>query len=69
MALARMEGRFSKHFDNDGNPSETLLRARQERFANWRTLQELADYSASVKERPSDKTPLQVHLPGGIAGA
>jgi hypothetical protein len=25
-----------------GNPSETLIRAKQERLDNWRTLQELA---------------------------
>jgi hypothetical protein len=25
-----------------GNPSETLLKAKQERLENWRTLQELA---------------------------
>ncbi len=35
-------GRFSKHFDKDGNPSETLFKAKQERLENWRTLQELA---------------------------
>jgi hypothetical protein len=28
--------------DKDGNPSETLIKARQELLANWRTLQELA---------------------------
>lgn len=35
-------GRLSKHFDKDGDPSETLLKARQERFENWRTLPEPA---------------------------
>jgi pyruvate ferredoxin oxidoreductase beta subunit len=40
--FARSEGRFSKHFDRDGNPSETLLRARQDRLENWYLLQELA---------------------------
>ena len=40
--FARSEGRFSKHFDKDGNPSETLIKAKQERLDNWRTLQELA---------------------------
>jgi pyruvate/2-oxoacid:ferredoxin oxidoreductase beta subunit/NAD-dependent dihydropyrimidine dehydrogenase PreA subunit len=40
--FARSEGRFAKHFDKDGNPSETLLRARQDRLENWRLLQELA---------------------------
>lgn len=40
--FAKSEGRFSKHFDKDGTPSETILRAKQERLDNWRTLQELA---------------------------
>jgi hypothetical protein len=40
--FARSEGRFSKHFDKDGNPSETLLAAKQDRLENWRLLQELA---------------------------
>jgi pyruvate/2-oxoacid:ferredoxin oxidoreductase beta subunit/NAD-dependent dihydropyrimidine dehydrogenase PreA subunit len=40
--FARSEGRFSKHFDKDGNPSETLLRARQDRLENWHLLQDLA---------------------------
>jgi pyruvate/2-oxoacid:ferredoxin oxidoreductase beta subunit/NAD-dependent dihydropyrimidine dehydrogenase PreA subunit len=40
--FARSEGRFSKHFDKDGNPSETLLYAKQDRLENWHLLQELA---------------------------
>ncbi len=40
--FARSEGRFSKHFDRDGNPSETLLRAMEDRLENWHVLQELA---------------------------
>ena len=32
--FCRSEGRFSKHFDKDGNPSETLLMAREERLEN-----------------------------------
>lgn len=40
--FCRSEGRFSKHFDADGNPSETLTRARDERLENWQQLQELA---------------------------
>ncbi len=40
--FARHEGRFSKHFDKDGNPSEALLAAQQDRLDNWRLLQELA---------------------------
>jgi pyruvate/2-oxoacid:ferredoxin oxidoreductase beta subunit/Pyruvate/2-oxoacid:ferredoxin oxidoreductase delta subunit len=40
--FARSEGRFAKHFDRDGNPSETLKWADQERLENWHLLQELA---------------------------
>jgi len=40
--FCRSEGRFTKHFDRDGNPSETLLRSRDDRLSNWRLLQELA---------------------------
>ncbi|HYV39834.1 MAG TPA: thiamine pyrophosphate-dependent enzyme [Gemmataceae bacterium] len=40
--FARSEGRFSKHFDKDGNPSELLLWAKQERLENWHLIQELA---------------------------
>jgi pyruvate ferredoxin oxidoreductase beta subunit len=40
--FARSEGRFAKHFDKDGNPSETVLAAKQDRLENWRLLQELA---------------------------
>src|ERR1700691_4033963 len=40
--FCRSEGRFSKHFDKDGNPSELLLHAKQDRLENWHLLQELA---------------------------
>jgi len=40
--FCRSEGRFGKQFDRDGNPSEILLAAREDRRANWRQLQELA---------------------------
>jgi pyruvate ferredoxin oxidoreductase beta subunit len=40
--FARSEGRFAKHFDKDGNPSPTLLAAKQDRLENWHLLQELA---------------------------
>jgi pyruvate/2-oxoacid:ferredoxin oxidoreductase beta subunit/Pyruvate/2-oxoacid:ferredoxin oxidoreductase delta subunit len=40
--FARSEGRFAKHFDKDGNASETLQWANQERLENWHLLQELA---------------------------
>ena len=39
---ARTEDRFAKHCDKDGNLSETLIRAKQERLDNWDVLQELA---------------------------
>ena len=42
VAFARGEGRFAKHFDSDGNPSETLERSQRDRLENWRLLQELA---------------------------
>src|SRR4051812_48248897 len=40
--FARSEGRFAKHFDKDGQPSELLLTAKQDRLENWHLLQELA---------------------------
>jgi pyruvate/2-oxoacid:ferredoxin oxidoreductase beta subunit len=40
--FARSEGRFAKHFDKEGNPSPTLLLAREDRLENWHLLQELA---------------------------
>jgi pyruvate/2-oxoacid:ferredoxin oxidoreductase beta subunit len=42
ITFARTEGRFAKQFDKDGNPSPTLLTAKQDRLENWRLLQELA---------------------------
>jgi len=42
ITFARSEGRFSKHFDKDGNPSSVMLATNQERLENWRILQELA---------------------------
>lgn len=42
ITFARSEGRFSKHFDKNGNPSATMIATRQERLENWRLLQELA---------------------------
>jgi pyruvate/2-oxoacid:ferredoxin oxidoreductase beta subunit len=40
--FARGEGRFSKHFAQDGTPSAMILSAQAERLANWRLLQDLA---------------------------
>jgi pyruvate/2-oxoacid:ferredoxin oxidoreductase beta subunit len=42
ITFARSEGRFAKHFDKDGNPSEVMIATRQERLENWHLLQELA---------------------------
>jgi pyruvate/2-oxoacid:ferredoxin oxidoreductase beta subunit/NAD-dependent dihydropyrimidine dehydrogenase PreA subunit len=39
--FARTEGRFAKQFDAQGQPSEALLAAQQDRLDNWRQLQEL----------------------------
>ena len=40
--FARSERRFAKQFDTEGNPSEALLRAQEDRLNNWQILQELA---------------------------
>jgi pyruvate/2-oxoacid:ferredoxin oxidoreductase beta subunit/NAD-dependent dihydropyrimidine dehydrogenase PreA subunit len=42
ITFARTEGRFAKHFDKEGRPSDVLMATRQERLENWRLLQELA---------------------------
>ena len=40
--FCRTEGRWGPHFDKDGHPSAELLASREDRLANWHTLQELA---------------------------
>jgi len=42
IGFARTEARFSKHFDDHGNPSPMLLEAQKDRLRNWHVLQELA---------------------------
>ncbi|MBF0626935.1 MAG: 4Fe-4S binding protein [Magnetococcales bacterium] len=42
VAFAKCEGRFQKHFDADGQPSEVLMQSQKDRLMNWRLLQELA---------------------------
>jgi len=42
VTFARGEGRFEKQFDAQGNPSQALLTANDDRRRNWRQLQELA---------------------------
>lgn len=48
--FARGEGRFAKHFDRNGNPSQMLKDVSQERLANWRILQDLAGLRKSKEE-------------------
>ncbi len=54
--FARSEGRFVKHFDKDGNPSATLLRANQDRLENWHLLQDLAGLRKSKSAAKSAQT-------------
>jgi len=60
--FARSEGRFVKHFDKDGNPSETLLRAKTDRLENWHVLQELAGVRGDAK--PAAKKPAEGQASG-----
>jgi pyruvate/2-oxoacid:ferredoxin oxidoreductase beta subunit/NAD-dependent dihydropyrimidine dehydrogenase PreA subunit len=53
--FCRSEGRFSNHFDREGNPSELLLRAKQERLENWKQLQELAGLIGGAKPKAEPK--------------
>ena len=46
LTFARSEGRFAPHFAQDGSPSEEIRATRDDRLANWRTLQELAGIPA-----------------------
>jgi hypothetical protein len=50
--FARSEGRFGKHFDKDGNPSPTLLMAKQDRLENWHVLQDIAGLRGGKKATP-----------------
>lgn len=56
--FARSEGRFVKHFDSQGNPSPTLLRAREDRLENWHLLQDLAG------ARGREKSPVRKRAAG-----
>src|SRR5262249_28471842 len=51
--FARSEGRFGKHFDKDGNPSETLLRGKADRLENWHLLQDLAGLRGGKTKAPA----------------
>ena len=39
---AAVKSEDGKYFDKEGNPSATLMSAREDRLENWRLLQELA---------------------------
>ena len=52
--FCRSEGRFGKHFDREGNASELLELAREERLENWHQLQELAGLLDSAN-KPAKK--------------
>jgi pyruvate ferredoxin oxidoreductase beta subunit len=41
LAFARTEGRFAAHFGAGGEPTPEIIATRDDRLANWRTLQEL----------------------------
>jgi len=56
ITFARSEGRFSKHFDKEGNPSPELLASQQERLANWHMLQELAGQESSSAKAKSEES-------------
>jgi pyruvate/2-oxoacid:ferredoxin oxidoreductase beta subunit len=62
--FARSEGRFAKHFDKDGNPSETLINAARDRLENWWLLQELAGVRT---EFPDIEQSLAVVRGNGVA--
>jgi hypothetical protein len=47
LTFARSEGRFAPHFSADATPTPEIAATRDERLANWRTLQELAGLLAS----------------------
>lgn len=64
--FCRSEGRFAKHFDKDGNPSETLLRARQDRLENWHLLQDLA--GVRDRKQPAAKPALSSAASNGQQG-
>ena len=49
--FARTEGRFAKHFDDNGEPSPELLKAQEDRLQNWRLLQELAGLRRTDKPK------------------
>lgn len=75
--FARGEGRFEKHFDKEGNPSDMLLAAEQDRLNNWRLLQDLAGLLQPEKSTPAAAKPApaapavakEPATPGNLSGA
>src|SRR6185436_6034086 len=63
--FARSEGRFGKHFDKDGNPSPTLLMAKEDRLENWHVLQDLAGVRGGAKPaaKPAAEKPAAAAKP------
>jgi hypothetical protein len=55
--FARSEGRFGKHFDKAGNPSPTLLMAKEDRLENWHVLQDLAGMRGGSKATAKPAAP------------
>lgn len=51
----KTEGRFRKHFDKNGKPTELLLRSQQERLENWWQLQDLAGIRNKDQEAAAEK--------------
>jgi pyruvate ferredoxin oxidoreductase beta subunit len=57
VAFARGEGRFAPHFAADGTPTPEMLATRDERLANWHTLQELAGVG---RDSPAKREPIKL---------
>lgn len=77
MALHRTAILNAKHSDKDGNPSETLLKAKQERLENWRTLPKMTGLSETghqdqriyfLAERSEIASPLPMSRMSGRGG-
>jgi len=44
------EGRFRKQFDKDGNPSDIILVAEDDRVSFWNRLQDMAGIERTIPE-------------------
>src|SRR5262245_1450854 len=63
ITFARGEGRFEKHFDKEGNPSEAIRLSNEDRRRNWRILQEMAGIE------PEKPTPAEAAAPTAPAAS